>query len=168
MIGADGAGLLRANTMWRLAFVVVSGALSFALATGAVGAEHRIKRSKVPAPVRSAVETESAGAVVRGFSRETEGGEIYYEAELRVHGRAKDILIDRNGKIVEVEEEVDLDALPSAVRQGPMAQAGRGTIISVETLTRDGKLVAYEARVKGGAKRSEISVGAEGQPLERQ
>jgi hypothetical protein len=43
--------------------------------------------------------------------------------------------------------------------------AGMGTIAKVESLAKNGKLVAYEAVVRNGKKRSEIQVGPDGKKL---
>ncbi|MDT5294798.1 MAG: hypothetical protein QOJ76_1678 [Acidobacteriota bacterium] len=73
--------------------------------------------------------------------------------------------MDARGNVVEVEEEVALDSLPAAVREGLTKAAGRGTISRVESLTKRGKLVAYEAVVKTGARRREVQVGPSGEKL---
>jgi len=94
-----------------------------------------------------------------------EKGKRLYEAELIVNGHSKDISMDANGKIVEIEEEVSMDSLPANVKQSLTQSAGAGTITKVESLTKEGKLVAYEAVVKTGTKRSEIQVGPDGKKL---
>jgi hypothetical protein len=73
--------------------------------------------------------------------------------------------MDALGNIVEIEEEVAMDALPAAVKDGLTKAAGGGTISKVESLTKNAKLVAYEAVVKTGTKRSEVQVGPDGQKL---
>jgi hypothetical protein len=82
-----------------------------------------------------------------------------------VNGHGKDILMDANGKIVEIEEEVTIGSLPANVKEALTKLAGAGIITRVESLTKEGKLVAYEAAVKTGMKRSEIQVGPDGQKL---
>jgi hypothetical protein len=52
-----------------------------------------------------------------------------------------------------------------AVQYALKKRAGNGTIGKIESLTKRGKLVAYEAHVKTGAKRSEIQVGPNGEKL---
>jgi len=86
---------------------------------------------------------------------------------LTVNGHSKDILIDKTGNIVEVEEQVSLDSLPPAVQDALKKAAGSGTIEVVESLTKNGKLVAYEAQVRHGRKRSETQVGPNGEKLKR-
>jgi len=68
--------------------------------------------------------------------------------------------------VIEVEEEVSLEALPAAVREGLLQKAGKGKIGKVESITKHGTLVAYEAQVRSGARHSEIQVGPDGKPLD--
>ncbi|MBV9928114.1 MAG: PepSY-like domain-containing protein [Acidobacteria bacterium] len=147
--------------------LLASFAVGLALWSTAQGQERKIKRSDLPPAVEKTVKAESAGATIQGFSTEVERGKRLYEVELKVEGRGKDILIDRQGNVVEIEEEVALDSLPAAVREGLTKAAGRGTISRVESLTKLGKLVAYEAVVKTGARRREVQVGPNGERLAR-
>ena len=130
--------------------------------------EKKIKRSDLPPAVEKTVAAQSAGATIKGFSTENEKGQTFYEAEMVVNGHSKDILIDANGAIVEVEEEVAMDALPADVKAGLQAKAGDGKLVKVETLTKKDKLVAYEAQVTKGGKKSEVQVGPDGKPLDHE
>jgi hypothetical protein len=64
-----------------------------------------------------------------------------------------------------MEEEVALGSLPTAVKDGLAKAAGTGTITKVESLSKGGKLVAYEAAVKTRTKKSEVQVGPDGKKL---
>jgi hypothetical protein len=147
---------------------------SFALAlvvvmfVAAAAQEKKIKRSDLPAAVEKTVAAQSKGATIRGLSKEKEKGQAYYEAELRIDGHNKDVLIDGNGAIVEVEEQVVIDSLSPAVRGGLQAKAGKGQLLKVESITKHDKLVAYEAQVMTNGKRSEVQVGPDGQSLEHE
>jgi uncharacterized membrane protein YkoI len=134
----------------------------------AVAEEKKIKRADLPPAVEKTVAAQSVGATVKGFSKEIEKGQTYYEAELIVNGHTKDILIDSNGAIVEVEEEVAMNALPAEVKAGLHAKAGEGKLVKVETLTKNDKLVAYEAQVTKGGKKSEVQVGPDGKALDHE
>ena len=78
---------------------------------------------------------------------------------------AKTFLSSANGDVIEVEEQVALDSLPAAVRDGIQAKAGAGKIVKVESLTKHDKLVAYEAVVQTAGKKKEIQVDPNGRPL---
>jgi len=151
-------------TLMKFSLAVLATALAFSFVHAQ---EKKIKREQLPPAVEKTVATESQGAEIKGFATEVENGRRLYEAELIVNGHHKDISMDRNGVIVEAEEEVSIDSLPAAVQDALKKAAGSGTIEMVESLTRNGKLVAYEGHVKRGARRSEIQVGPNGEKLKR-
>ncbi len=136
-----------------------------AVLTSAHAQEKKIKREDLPPAVEKTVAAQNQGATIKGFSTEVEGGKTLYEVELTVNGHGKDFSMDKDGKIVEVEEEVAMDSLPPQVKAGLTKAAGNGTISKVESLTKGGKLVAYDADVKNGSKRSEVQVGPNGNKL---
>jgi len=129
--------------------------------------ERKINRSQLPPAVEQTVASESQGATIKGFASEIEHGQKFYEVSLVVNGHTKDILIDRQGNIVEVEEQVAMDSLPANVQGALRKAAGTGTIAVIESLTKNGQLVAYEAHVKHGRRRSEVQVGPNGEKLKR-
>ena len=114
---------------FRSAFAAV-----LVLATASAAQEKKIQRSELPLAVEKTVAAQSAGATIRGFSQEKEHGQTYYEAEMTVDGHSKDVLIDASGKVVEVEEQVALDSLPAAVKDGLQARAGKGKLLTVESI----------------------------------
>jgi hypothetical protein len=130
--------------------------------------EKKIKRSDLPAAVQATVTAQSRGATVRGFAEEKENGQTFYEAQLKVSGHSKDVLMDPLGNIVEVEEEVALGALPAAVKEGLLAQTASSKLVKVESLTKQGKLVAYEGQLITKGKKSDIQVGPDGKLLDHQ
>lgn len=133
--------------------------------TSAAAQEKRLKKSGLPAAVQKAADEQSKGATVRGYSSETENGQLEYEVAMTVNGRGRDVSFAADGSILEIEQEVALDSLPAAVQTGLRKVAGAGHITKVESLTKHGALVAYEAQVRTGTKRSEVQVGPDGQRL---
>jgi predicted aspartyl protease len=131
--------------------IIVAGVALAAVSLAA--AERKVSRKDLPAAVEQAVAAEeSKGAKVVGLSRETEGGKTFYEIETTVNGRTRDLLVTPTGVVVEVEEAVAVDAVPAAARRALMA---RGTVVSVESVTKNG-VVTYEARVKRNGKTSAV------------
>jgi hypothetical protein len=129
--------------------------------------EKKLKREDLPPAVEKTVVQQSKGATIRGFATELDGGKRLYEVNLTVNGHGKDVSMDKQGNVVEVEEEVSMESLPGTVKDGLTKAARSGTVGKVESLTKNGKLVAYEAVVKTGTKRSEIQVGPDGKKLDR-
>ena len=146
------------------AFVVGLGLSLFGIAQGQ-DHEQRVKLKDLPQAVQKTVQEQSQGATIKGFSKEIERGQTYYEVELKVDGHGKDVLIDPSGRVVEIEEEVALDALPPDVRAGILQQAGQGKVLKVESITKDSAILMYEAVVRKAGKKSEIKVGLDGKLL---
>jgi hypothetical protein len=148
----------------RLANVCLAVALVAVVSTSI--AEEQVKKADLPAVVQKAADAQSAGASVLGYTKGKKHGHVAYEVQMMVGDHTKDVTIDPQGRVLEVEEQVAADELPANVFHGLSAQAGKGKITKIESLTRNGKIVAYEAQVTGG-KHAEIQVGPDGQKLAR-
>jgi hypothetical protein len=143
----------------------VAGTLLLVLTASAIGREKKVKKSELPAAVQKAAQEQSEGATIRGYTTEVENGEQKYEVETTFHGHSRDVTFSPEGKVLEIEQQMLLADLPPEVRDGLRVKAGGGTITRIESLTKDGKLVAYEAQVSTGGKRSEIQIGPDGKTL---
>lgn len=129
-------------------------------------ADTPVKMADLPPAVQATVKEQSKGAVLRGLSKEVEKGKTIYEAELKVNGHNKDVSIDADGTVIEVEEETPIDSVPAAAKAAILKGAGTGKVLKVETVTQHGSVVAYEAQVQKtvGGKKSEVRVGPDGKP----
>ena len=132
-----------------------------------LASEKKLKREELPPEVRQSIDKLAQGATVKGYAKEVDSGAAFYEVELVVKGHTKDVLVDESGAIVEIEEEVALDALPAPVAKGLTEQANGGKIAKVESLTKRGVLVAYEAVIHQNGKGREIQVGPNGERLKK-
>ena len=140
--------------------VTVLGLVPVALAAQ----ETKVQMKDLPPAVQKTVQEQTRTAKLRGLSKEIENGKTFYEAETTVNGKSRDVLIDPNGTVVEVEEATSLTAIPEAARKALQQNAGTaGKILSVETVTR-GSAVSYEAVIQKGGKKSEFAVNADGSP----
>jgi hypothetical protein len=140
-------------------------AIVLACTLTAVAQEKKIERSALPSAVEKTIQVQSKGAIIKGFTTERENGKRTYEAEMTVNGRSRDIEIAEDGTLNEVEEEVVFGSLPAKVQSALMAKAAGAKITKVESLTKKNKLVAYEAAITKGMKKSEIQVGPDGEKL---
>jgi ATP-dependent protease HslVU (ClpYQ) peptidase subunit len=143
-----------------------SGALYWSLLAAAQ--ETKIERSQLPPPVESAVASLAKTATARGFSREIEHGVTYYEAEMMVAGHHRDYLMDGEGNVVEVEEDVVLESVPVSIQDALQAMARDGKVQSVESITKNGKLAAYEAQIVRNGRQSKVKMSPEGEPLNQE
>ncbi|HEX4561379.1 MAG TPA: hypothetical protein VH113_06050 [Gemmatimonadales bacterium] len=145
--------------------VLTTAILVAAVTTPARAQEKKITAADLPTAVRATAEAQSKGATVRGYSRETGHGRVEYEVQLMMGGLTRDVSIGADGAVLEIEQQVLTDSLPPSVRDALMKKAGAGKITKVESLTKGGKLVAYEAAILTAGKRSEVQVGPDGTAL---
>jgi uncharacterized membrane protein YkoI len=153
------------DTAMKLDSKVLVCLLGLSLMPISQAAEKKIAKSELPAAVQKTADEQSKGATVKGYNKETENGQLEYEVAMTVNGHSKDVSIAPDGRVLEVEEQVELSNLAATVQAGLKSKAGKGTITKVESLTKQGSVVAYEAQVNTNGKRSEIQVGPTGKPL---
>jgi hypothetical protein len=133
-------------TYRRIAALLIAGLL---VAGSAFAREKKLNRSELPAAVETALQLESQGTEVKHLSQENENGQIFYKAKMKVDGRSKEVLINANGDVLRAKEKVPIDRIPAEVRAEIEARAGfLGHIAEVDSITKNYRLVAYEARVE--------------------
>jgi hypothetical protein len=120
----------------------------------------------LPPAARQTAREQSRGAVVRGVSQEVdEQGRTVYEVAMKVDGRVRDIIVGANGELLVVEQEVPLGSLPGPVRSAVVKAVGKRKLLLVESVTKAGALVLYEAHVEAGGKTLEIKIDPRGKVL---
>ena len=144
--------------------IAISGLL-LSTAVGASAQEKKIARNELPPAVAATVDHETKGATIKDFTTEREHGRTTYEVETVVNGRTRDVEIAQDGRVNEIEKEVDTASLPAKVQQALSAKAAGGKITKVESLTKNGRLVAYEAAMVKSGRLSEFQVGPTGGAL---
>ena len=152
----------------RIRCLHILAASALTLTVTAFGQEKKVDRSKLPPAVEKTIQAQSQGATVKGISTERENGKLQYEVEMTVNGHSKDLAVATDGTLLEIEEEVTFDSLPSGAKDALTAKAAGARITKVESLTKKGKLVAYEAATIKGDKKGEIQVGPNGETLKHE
>jgi uncharacterized membrane protein YkoI len=127
----------------------------------ASASEKRVNYEDLPPAVQKTAQRESQGATLRGYSKEIENGKIEYEVEMIVAGKSRDVSIDPSGKVIEVEQQVALDAVPAAAMAAILKEAKGDSIRKVEEVRSDAE-TAYEAQILRNGKHREVRVHADG------
>ena len=135
----------------------VAAALSIAVA-----AEKKMTMTDLPPAVQKTAQDQLKNATLGGISTETEKGKTFYEIESTVNGKGRGFLIDKTGKLVEVEAEVELASIPAAAKSAIEKKAGKDKIAKVESITKSAGIEAYEAFIKKGSKTVEYAVKPDG------
>jgi len=66
------------------------------------------------------------------------------------------------------EKDVTIDQVPAAVKAAILKEAGSNTIEEIEEVSKDGKVIYYEAEWKSGGKEIEITVDPKGKLLSKE
>lgn len=124
------------------------GALAFFLseATDASAEEQQIACQKVPSAVRDVFDKAYPNATIKACAKEVKNGELIYEIESVEGKTARDVLYDRDGGVIVVEESLPMEAVPQAVRTAVNTKFAGGKITLAEKLMRDGK-ERYELQI---------------------
>ena len=144
---------------------VLFGVACIVFGTLGYAAEKPVSRAELPPAVQKTADELSKGATVKRFVKDNEDGQLEYEMEMIANGHSKDVSIAPDGRLLEIEEQVELSQLLSEVQKSLQGKAGKGTITKVESITKNGKVVAYEAQVRTNGRHSEIQVGPNGETL---
>ena len=117
----------------------------------------------LPAAVQKTVQDTLKGGEIKNISKEVEKGVTQYEVETILKGKHRDFNVDAKGKLVVVEEEVDIAGIPAAAKAAIEKKVAGGKLGMVETVTKSDGITLYEAAYTSKAgKKGAILVKADG------
>jgi len=116
----------------------------------------------LPAPVQKTVQETLKGGEIKNISKEVEKGVTQYEVESLLGGKHRDFNVDAKGKLIVVEEEVDLASIPAPAKATIEKKATGGKIGMVESVTKDGVVIYEAAFTSKAGKKGSVLVKADG------
>ena len=116
-------------------------------------AQKKLALKDLPAEAQKTIQAELKGGEIKKIGRETEHGVTQYEVETTLNGKHRDFNVDTKGKLLLVEEETTLEAIPAPAKAAIVKKVADGKLTVVELFIRGGETM-YEAtyRTKGGKK----------------
>jgi uncharacterized membrane protein YkoI len=128
---------------------------------GAAGKGLQVK--DLPPAVQKTVQDTLKGAEIKSISKEVEKGVTQYEVETVLNGKHRDFNVDAKGKLIVVEEEVDLAGIPAAAKATIEKQVAGGKLKMVEAVDKGDGAMLYEASYTSKAgKKGAVLVKADG------
>jgi hypothetical protein len=125
-----------------------------------------IRFDEAPQPVQQAVNTLLAGATEFTLIREDDDGPVFELEWEDLAGGPHSAKIRPTGDVIELESEIEIDALPQAVVDAILARYPSGEITEAETLEVPGEPLAYEVEVTVRRTIREIIVTPAGEILQ--
>ncbi len=120
-------------------------ALGLIVSVGAQAAEKKIKQSNLPPAVQKTAVEQTNGATVTGYTSDKVEGLMVYQMNLVADGRTRAIVMDQDGTVTSVEQQMAWTDLPADVQKDFTNVQGKGKYDAVSSISTDGKIVAYEA-----------------------
>ncbi len=125
--------------------------------------ERAVTEAEVPAAALAALKKLAGDAKLTEFSEEIEHGRKFYEGSWKTAtGTHLDALLTAAGDLVEIEEEVKADQVPSAVLAAAKELAGTDGGFFCEKKT----VILYEVKFRKGEERHEVLYTPDGRALE--
>jgi hypothetical protein len=144
--------------------VLLTSAL--AVSSCAYAAEHSVPCSTLPDAVQQRSKSLlEPGTTVHGCVKDVSAGKTTYEMELITPKGSKDVTFSPQGDVLEIEQQVDAAALPPPVAAAFAKAASGGKLGKVESLTRQGQLIAYESTVVKDGRHRELAFRPDGTPM---
>ena len=138
-------------------------AIAFLVGSAVAQEGKGLQLKDLPAAVRKTVQDNLKGGEIRNIGKEKEDGIEQYEVETVLNGKSRDFSVDVRGNLLVVEVATTIDAVPIAARASILKKVADGKLKVVETFTKTGQPVMYEASwsdKKG--KKHEVLVKADG------
>jgi hypothetical protein len=133
-----------------------------ALSMGAALAQKKLTVKDLPAEAQKTVQAELKGAEIKNIGKEAENGITQYEVETLLNGKHRDFNVDTKGKLLVVEEETTLDAIPAAAKAAILKKVADGKLGIVELFIRGGRTLYEAAYTTKAGKKHEALFTADG------
>ena len=132
--------------------ILIGGVLALAQNKAPVAEQERkVKEAEVPKPALEALKKLADKAPITEFAEEIEHGTKFYEGSWAGPTGNVDALVTDSGDLVEIEEVVPAEKVPTRVRAESQKQAGKDAKIKFEKKT----MVLYEIHFDKGGKGQE-------------
>jgi hypothetical protein len=146
--------------------IATFGLLGLVTVGGARADEEKVPLDKVPAAVMNAVKKKFPAAKIEEATKEVEDGKTTYEIGIEQDEHDITVSLKEDGTILEIEKEIAVKDLPSAVTGAIAAKYPRATLKKAEEVTK-GEKVTYEVIVVPESKKArEVVLDRAGKILE--
>jgi hypothetical protein len=138
-------------------------AATIVLAFSGLSSAASLKLKDLPAAVQKTVNENLKGGEIKSIGKEVEKGVTQFEVETMLNGKHRDFNVDAKGKLLVVEEEIDLASVPPAAKTAIEKKVAGGKLRTLESVDKGDGAILYEAAytTKAGKKGS-ILVKADG------
>ena len=151
------------KTQFWITTILTTFLIAFGLANTSA---KEVSKHEVPKAVLEAFEKAYPNAKEVEFEKEIFEGKAAYEVEYKENGREYEILYNSDGVILQIEETLDVKALPEPIIQAISKAYPKATIEDAERVIKsDGTVTVYEIEIKTEGKKLELELDSNGKIL---
>ena len=151
------------KTQFWITTILTTFLIAFGLANASA---KEVSKHEVPKAVLEAFEKAYPNAKEVEFEKEIFEGKAAYEVEYKENGREYEILYNSDGVILQIEETLDVKALPEPIIQAISKAYPKATIEDAERVIKsDGTITVYEIEIKTEGKKLELELDSNGKIL---
>ena len=130
--------------------------------------EEEVPLDQVPKAVLEAIRAKFPHAKLTGAAKETEDGKTTYEVELEYKDSEYTVSATADGKITEIEREIEIKDLPKAVSDAIKKKYPGAKLDGAEEVTADNK-TTYEVEIETSDKKElELTIDPSGKILKEE
>jgi hypothetical protein len=144
--------------MSRTVRLIAGIALGLIITVALQAKEKKVKPADLPPAVQSAVDQETSGAKVSGYTKETVEGETLYRASLYANRRPRVITIAADGTVISIDDRITWESIPVDVQTALTTAADKGSLGDFHSVSANGKIVSYNAKVERKGNWDRVSV----------
>jgi uncharacterized membrane protein YkoI len=131
--------------------------------------EEKLTLDKLPPKVQEVIKARFPGAEFTSITKETEGGKVVYDIEMKFKGKKAEMDIREDGSIVNIEKEIEAKDLPAAVTKALEEKYPKSKFLEVMAIYTEGKedkLEGYEVTLETAEKKKiEVEVSPDGKTI---
>jgi len=152
----------------------LNGLAIFLFSSAALAAGGGMSLDKLPTAAQATIKANTANAKILSIKHEEKDDDEEehgkgkdeadeFEVETLLNGKSHDLVVDKKGRLLSVEDEWDLATVPSKAQATIRKEAGTAAIVRVEKVT-EGQDVSYEAEISPAShgKKFEVRVREDG------
>ena len=119
---------------------------------------------EAPAEVQKTLQTAASGGSIEKVIKNVADGEVTYQADMSVGGKARTAIVDVDGKVTYEQAAVELKDAPEAVQKSAQTKMGAGKLSNLTKTTEDG-VVSYEVEWIDGEKHLAATLDEKGEDV---
>jgi hypothetical protein len=140
---------------------------SVVFANASVAQEHSLRKKDVPKAILDAFRRSYPKATIKGYSRESDQGNVSYEIESVEATTHRDISYTGDGSVIAVEESLPYVDLPEPIRSTITKEYPSAKVLTCERVIKR-STTQFELLVRSGNQKHELVFNADGSLVKKE